>query len=249
MVAKKVEKLQDPPEIPGWVQHQPKRQVHQQEERRSGEGPRSEGKQRSIPSINESKQEQQERRKAQEKIDLVSSELLSTRYWEKMVQDMQAGNVTQHISQWCSLTSDPEILDTVSGLPIELVDDLTSPNHFHQYPFKTEEHKFVEEEIQRLIALGAIVPSSHELDEHVSPIFVRPKDDGAYRLILNLKKLNDATEYIHFKMDTLESILCLITPGAYMAKIDIKDAYYSVQGFCYQKCGAANFRGRGRRIL
>ena len=145
-----------------------------------------------------------------------------------MVQDMHAGNVTQHISQWCSLTSDPEILDTVRGLPIELVDDLTSPKHFHQYPFNAEEHKFVEEEIQRLLALGAIVPSSHEPDEHVSPIFVRPKDDGAYRLILNLKKLNEATEYIHFKMDTLESILCLITPGAYMAKIDIKDAYYSV---------------------
>ena len=159
---------------------------------------------------------------------MVSVRILSTAYWEKAVEDMHSGNVTNHISQWYDLTSDPEILDTVSGLTIELVDDLTSPQHVHQYPFSTKEHEFVKGEIQRLLALRAVVLSEHEPGEHVSPIFVRPKDDGTYRLILNLKKLNRATEYIHFKMDTLESILCLITPGAYMAKIDIKDAYYSV---------------------
>ena len=76
--------------------------------------------------------------------------------------------------------------------------------------------------------LGAIVPSSHEPGEFISPIFVRPKDDGSFRLILNLKKLNEHTEYIHFKMDTLASILTLVRPGAFMAKVDIKDAYYSV---------------------
>ena len=47
------------------------------------------------------------------------------------------------------------------------------------------------------LALGAIVMSVHEPREHISPIFVspkRPKDDGADRLILNLKKLTEATE-------------------------------------------------------
>ena len=29
-------------------------------------------------------------------------------------------------------------------------------------------------------------------------------------------------------MDTLQSILKLVTPGCYMATIDLKDAYYSV---------------------
>ena len=35
-------------------------------------------------------------------------------------------------------------------------------------------------------------------------------------------------EYNKFKMDTLQSILKLVTPGCYMATIDLKDAYYSV---------------------
>ena len=47
-------------------------------------------------------------------------------------------------------------------------------------------------------------------------------------MILNLKKLNKVSEYNHFKMDTLKTALNLIYPGAFMAKLDIKDAYYSV---------------------
>ena len=34
--------------------------------------------------------------------------------------------------------------------------------------------------------------------------------------------------YIHFKMETLQSVLSPITPGCYLASLDLKDAYYSV---------------------
>ena len=40
--------------------------------------------------------------------------------------------------------------------------------------------------------------------QFISPIFVRPKKNGEYRMILNFKKLNESVEYHHFKMDTLE---------------------------------------------
>ena len=49
--------------------------------------------------------------------------------------------------------------------------------------------------------------------EYISPIFIRQKPDSSYRLILNLKKLNENMPYIHFKMETFQSILLLITPG------------------------------------
>ena len=98
----------------------------------------------------------------------------------------------------------------------------------YQYPFGKEEHDFVKVEIERLLLKGVIVFSHHEVGELVSPIFVRSKGDGQHRLILNLRQLNKVTQYKHFKMDTLASILRSVTPGAYMAKIDIKDAYYSV---------------------
>ena len=34
--------------------------------------------------------------------------------------------------------------------------------------------------------------------------------------------------HIHFKTKTIKSVLNLVTPNYYMAKIDIKDAYYSI---------------------
>ena len=34
--------------------------------------------------------------------------------------------------------------------------------------------------------------------------------------------------YINFKMETIKSALNLVTPNCYMAKIDKKDAYYSI---------------------
>ena len=47
-------------------------------------------------------------------------------------------------------------------------------------------------------------------------------------MILNLKNLKTYVEYNHFKMDTLESAICLMRPSCYMASIDLKEAYYSV---------------------
>ena len=65
--------------------------------------------------------------------------------------------------------------------------------------------------------------------EYVSPIFITPKSDGGYRLILNLKRLNEEVVYNHFKMDNIKAVLQLVTPYCYMFKIDLKDAYYSVK--------------------
>ena len=70
--------------------------------------------------------------------------------------------------------------------------------------------------------------SSHSSGEYISPIFVRGKKDGSHRLILNLKSLNQSITYRHFKMDTLQSAINLITPNCFMASPDWKDAYYSV---------------------
>ena len=147
---------------------------------------------------------------------------------QEEVRLAQGGAIKEHKDEWLKLTSDPEILETVSGLPIELVEEAPSAGSF-QYPFKAEELAFLDEEINRLLQKRIIVECVHEEGELVSPIFLRPKSDGeGYRMILNLKKLNQVSEYHHFKMDTLKSILTLVTPNIFMTKLDIKDAYYSV---------------------
>ena len=83
-------------------------------------------------------------------------------------------------------------------------------------------------EIAKLLSKCVIERTGHSHGETISDIFLRNKKDGSYRMILNLKKLNQYTSKMHFKMDTLNTVIKLIEKDCYMASIDLKDAYYSV---------------------
>ena len=69
---------------------------------------------------------------------------------------------------------------------------------------------------------------AHEAGEFISPVFLRPKKNGKYRMISNLKNLNKFISHIHFKMDTLQSCINLMTENCFMASLDLTHAYYSV---------------------
>ena len=86
---------------------------------------------------------------------------------------------------------------------------------------------FLSVEIKNLLRKGVIKKCQHEEGEYISPIFLTSKSDGSFRMILNFKKLNDHMPYIHFKMETIKSVINLVTQNCFMAKIDIKDADYS----------------------
>ena len=120
------------------------------------------------------------------------------------------------------------MLNTVLGADIELLKvprQLRVPKTLY---FNVDESAALETEISKLLAKGVIVPCDREKGDYVSTIFLRPKKDGSYRLILNLRSLNKNLQYSHFKMESLHAALDLITPDCYMASIDLKDAYYSV---------------------
>ena len=76
--------------------------------------------------------------------------------------------------------------------------------------------------------MGVLKEVEHHPDEFLSPIFLVPKKDGEYRMILHLKNLNESITYHHFKMDTFEIALKLIKPNCYMASADLRHAYYSI---------------------
>lgn len=47
-------------------------------------------------------------------------------------------------------------------------------------------------------------------------------------MILDLSNLKGDLRYQHFKMESLQTAIDLMTPGCYMASLDLADAYYSV---------------------
>ena len=142
------------------------------------------------------------------------------------VKTFQAGFLKQHKASWEALTSDSEVLSTASGLPVEFE---TTP-HLPQRPnrFAKAEQQIIHQDIEKLLKKGVIKKSTHEEGEIISPIFLRNKPDGTFRLILNLKEANKHIDSIHLKMETINSILKLVRPNCYMASVDIKDAYCSI---------------------
>ena len=140
-----------------------------------------------------------------------------------------ANEIAKYVHQWELLTSDREILDIVQGAHVDFehIPEQHVPTMSND--FSQSETKLIELEIEKLICKGVIKPCGKEGNDFVSKIFLRPKKDASYRLILNFKNLNEIVQYHHFKMDTLHSILTLVKKDCWMASVDLKDAYYSCQ--------------------
>ena len=119
--------------------------------------------------------------------------------------------------EWRRLTDDPIILDMIEHYHVEFdrtFFKIKQEKNF-QHRFNAAESQIIENEIAKLVSMGVLVEVQHDVDQFLSPIFVRPKKNGEYRMILNLKGLNEYIPYYHFKMDTFEKTLNLITKHMY----------------------------------
>lgn len=104
----------------------------------------------------------------------------------------QGGRLQQFIEDWKLITSDSEILQTVSGLCLEFdCQDNQLPLSFPSQP-RLNEHEInvINVEIDKLCKKGVIAQCFEEPGQFVSPVFVHPRKDGTHRMILNLKCLN-----------------------------------------------------------
>ena len=102
----------------------------------------------------------------------------------------QAGQVKYKISEWEKLTSDKEILQNVKGAKIPFEIQPTVKPKYKFQKFSDQEIEEIDKEIEKLKQKWVIKETHHEDGEFISTIFVTPKKDGSYRLILNLKDLN-----------------------------------------------------------
>ena len=145
------------------------------------------------------------------------------------VETFSAGQISYYLKEWANITSDPYILRIVSGDVIDFNQPLESQHKYKENSISRQHASLIKQEISSLLCKNVIKVCTHEKEELISPIFCVPKKDGKVRLILNLKKLNSFVSYHHFKMETIHSILAMITSNCWMASVDLKDAYYSVR--------------------
>ncbi|XP_057316824.1 uncharacterized protein LOC130657847 [Hydractinia symbiolongicarpus] len=153
--------------------------------------------------------------------DLVVADL------ELAVRRYQACNTHKFLEVWRTITSNQYILDIIEhGVKIEFISVPVSS--YHPVKFSQKDCITISKEIQQLLQKKAIQQVQATNNCFLSGIFIVPKKDGSSRMIINLKQLNRSVRYRHFKMETLQDVLCLIKPGVWMGSIDLKDAYHSI---------------------
>ena len=134
-----------------------------------------------------------------------------------------------HLPFWESLTNDPFILDAIKDHHIEFEAEYpTQTVQPNKISFSAAEILTIDAEIAKLVTREVLQVTNRVPDGFISNIFIRPKKDGAFRMILNLKPLSKFVDYHHFKMDTFRTALKLIRSGCFMASVDFKAAYYSI---------------------
>ena len=108
----------------------------------------------------------------------------------------EGGRLQQFYAVWETLTSDPEILQLVSGAHLQF-DDTEFPSSSSPQPhLNKSEMAITDAEIVKLSRRKKkkkkkmISKCEHSPDQYLSPVFTRPKKDGTNRMILNLKGLN-----------------------------------------------------------
>ena len=139
-----------------------------------------------------------------------------------------AGKISASFDTWQNITSDPWILNTVRGYEIEFEQQPVQTCIPNQLSVSITEEKQINAEIKNFLAKGIIHKVNSKPGQYFSNIFIRPKKDGSVRLILNLKQFNANVEKIHFKMETLKTVVNAMRKNCFFASVDLKDAYYSV---------------------
>ena len=90
--------------------------------------------------------------------------------------------------------------------------------------------KLLREEVVSLLGKGAVevVDPTLSAGGFYSTLFLVPKTEGRMRPVINLKAFNFWVQPQHFKMEGIHTLREIVAEGEWLAKLDLKDAYFTV---------------------
>jgi len=96
-------------------------------------------------------------------------------YLKNRVATFSAGQITSYLHNWRKITSDPYILNIVSGDTIEFISHPPCQQNYPPNSISGDLLLAIKSELKNLLSKGVIIPVEHEKFEFVSPIFCAPK--------------------------------------------------------------------------
>ena len=123
------------------------------------------------------------------------------------------GRVKHFIPFWKTFRRDREVLQILKGVKVEFENNKRPKQQIfpHELKMSEEEMAFVDKEIQHLLDNGFIKKLDKPLPNGwLSNVFLVPKKQSSFRMILNLKPLNKFIKYQKFKMDGIEKVVQML---------------------------------------
>jgi hypothetical protein len=157
-----------------------------------------------------------------------------------------AGRTQHYLSNWQTITQDEWVLSVVKGYRIKFLQKPYQQRKPLQLTFIEKEEECMQAEIQSMLDKLAISREEDNSESFYSQMFLVPKKDGRQRPVINLKRLNQSVKTEHFKMEGIHMLIDLLRAGDWMAKIDLKDAYFIIP-IAQEDRDFLNFSGRTRR--
>lgn len=93
------------------------------------------------------------------------------------------------------------------------------------YPISPARQKLVNEELEKMLKLGVVVPSKSAWS---SPIILLDKPDGSKRFIVDFRRVNAVTKRDAYPLPRVTSILDRLRDARYLSSLDVKSAYWQV---------------------
>ena len=157
------------------------------------------------------------------------------------------GRASKCYKFWTSICQDRQVLRHVGGITIPFTENnIVQDKLPHEIRFSNRERQFVLETLQDLISTGCVQELDSQMENGwVSNIFLRPKRNGSFRMILNLKPLNKLIAYQKFKMPNIHTVMSMIKRGDKLVSIDLSNAYSSLK-IRDDQCRYLQFKFEGR---
>ena len=138
-----------------------------------------------------------------------------------------AAQLQHNIDKWQHITNNSYVIKWLAEgvhLPFDLE---PLPFHLNNSTFTKEQEQFIDTEVQKLVRSGAL---QHTLIKPtcISPIGCVPKKQGKFRLIINLRKLNESCFPPSFQNEDIKVVLDLVKPNDNLITLDFKDGFHHI---------------------
>ena len=137
------------------------------------------------------------------------------------------GRLSHYYRNWCQVSRDPWVLETVQGYRSELHSQ-PQQRTCQSFHLDTNRARALTREVRELADKGAIRLVQDQRGRFFRPMFVVPKGEGSCRPVINLRSLNTYLVLHHFKMGGIRVVKGLIQKSDWMVKLGLKDAFLSV---------------------